>query len=115
MSAAITDPFIQQVRRRIRYAENCNHPELLGFWFELEAISIEQNPEQRWQAYLDQARLLFETYADELIAPHWRQHCLNQLYIPLCNLQKTASNDIQQQQLKTFMYELHITEQYLSA
>ena len=96
----------------IRYGKMPNRPDLISRWLTSHTI---ESAQQRchWQYYEHQFYLLLETIMDALIAIHWRQCCLDHLYIPLKQLQSLVVNAQQQRQLSALWHEFQLSTHYI--
>ena len=106
------NPSLRVLRNKIRYGTEPDNPTLIRLWFSLDA----PNPNCVFQIrrhFEAQFRLLLETVADELIPAHWRWLCLDNIYKPLCSLQKISDDEESELQLKRLFNELSITARYV--
>lgn len=114
---AIQTTAINNIRQKVRYAEDENNPQLLTFWLMAEhalftGSSMSNNDEARWLMYQGQFRLLLDVICDNLISQHWRELCLDNIYRPLTELNRISQCDATKKRLRHLWLELNITSQY---
>ncbi|MEW6992685.1 hypothetical protein AADZ84_00225 [Colwelliaceae bacterium MEBiC 14330] len=114
---AIQTTAINNIRQKVRYAEDENNPQLLTFWLMAEhalftGSSMNNNDEARWLMYQGQFRLLLDVICDNLISQHWRELCLDNIYRPLTELNRISQCDATKKRLRHLWLELNITSQY---
>jgi len=102
------------LKDKIRYAKEPDNPMLISLWLSAEDSKQDIGYEELnlQSHYQEQFYLLLETIADELIPVHWRRTCLDNIYKPICSLQRIAKNEKQQTQVQTLLHELSLTAQY---
>lgn len=105
---------ISTLKDKIRYAKEPDNPMLISLWFSVEEShrDIGNEDEDLQHHYQRQFYLLLEAVADELNPAHWRRVCLDNIYKPICSLQRIAKNEISQKQVKKLLQELTATCQY---
>lgn len=109
------EPFLDGLKEKVRHGTDADNPQVLSLWFLNEELLIANlNVSLRWQRYWQQALLLLEVYADDLVPKQWQILCLDNLYRPLMNLQRMACDMQQKQQLKHLIFEIRAIEQYRS-
>jgi len=86
---------INSIRKKVRYGEDENNPQILLFWLMAEqtlftSSDINTDDDERWQMYQAQFRLLLDVICDNLLPEHWRQLCLDNIYRPLIDLNRIS-------------------------
>lgn len=77
----------------IRYACTPDEPRVLhGYLNRLETEAASSSPSKKRAIYQRAYELLIETISDSLLPWHWRVLCLDQMYRPLCALEKLANS-----------------------
>ena len=108
----IQDPAINSLRGKIRQGLEADNPSLIALWLSMEEVELDYQHELRWPLYLAQYKLLLDTFADDLIVKHWRITCLDNICIPLSNLQRLVVSRQQTEQLRKLQHELRVTSHY---
>jgi hypothetical protein len=108
---------INSIRKKIRYAEDQENPQLLPFWLMAEQTLFTGsyfNGDQiaRQKMYQDQFRLLLDVICDNLLPRHWRELCLDNIYRPLTELNRISQCEASKKRLRHLWLELNITSQY---
>lgn len=106
------DPAINQLRHKIRYALEEDNPSLVMLWLSMEESVRSSDSSASWQLYCAQFKLLIDTLSDDLLPKHWRICALDNIYKPLCSLQRIANNSAQQQHLNKLYYELRVISNF---
>ncbi len=109
---SVQEPAINQLRYKIRYAKEENNPSLLSLWFSMEDSVMNDNSLECWKLYCAQFKLLIDTLSDDLLPQHWRMNCLNNIYKPLCSLQRIAISSDQLKHLNQLYYELRVVSNF---
>ncbi len=105
---------LEVLRDKIRFGTEPDNPALIRLWFSLDSPNPYQSSiSQLRQHHEEQFKLLLETVADELIPAHWRCLCLDNIYKPLCSLQKISNDEESELRLKRLFNELSITTRYV--
>lgn len=65
--------------------------------------------------YESQFRLLMEVVVDEILPPHWRCLCLDQIYKPLFAMRRLATDPNSEAYVRALQQELSITTRYVQA
>lgn len=60
---------------------------------------------QQYRLYYFAYGVLMDAICDDLIARHWREHCLNQLYLPLSQMRGIAKRIDQTEHFKALELE----------
>ena len=108
----IQDPAINQLRHKIRYALEEDNPALVTLWLSMEDSIKSAEASSCWQLYCAQYQLLIDTLSDDLLPTHWRVCALDNIYRPLCSLQRIATSQKQCQHLNKLYYELRVTSNF---
>ncbi|MGB1239151.1 MAG: hypothetical protein ACPG4U_13120 [Pseudomonadales bacterium] len=108
------DPAINNLRQKIRHGSEADNPSLIAMWLSMEELEFARHRGLRWALYCAQFRLLLDAFADDLVASHWRALCLDNIYRPLCSLQRQAFCEGRKAHIMRLQYELRITSQYFS-
>jgi len=105
---------LSTLKDKIRYAKEPDNPMLISLWLSAEEChqNIDHAKINRQSRYQEQFYLLLEAFADELNPAHWRCICLDNIYKPICSLQRIAKNEQEQIQIKKLLHELSLTSQY---
>lgn len=119
---------LARLRDKIRWGKEPNNPSLIAFWLAQENGAHEQQWQQgeqaaseqgkasllwRRQCYENQFTLLLETLVDELVAPHWRCLCLDNIYRPLQALKQISDTTHSEYQIQRLVRELAIQSRYV--
>lgn len=105
---------------KIRYGSEPDNPGLIRQWLDTEKnthlqedsifadlmLSNLATNDRNRLIYLTQFRLLLDTICDELIASHWRECCLDHIYLPLRKFEKLANTSNLQSLVRQMHYEL---------
>lgn len=106
-------PFSQQLRDKIRHAQEPDNPTLLMTWFNLEESECARcSQDQQWRRYKSSVELLLETFSDELNPAHWRALCLDNLVRPLGCLQRLVKDEQQTLELRCLLQEVSTLSHY---
>ncbi len=108
---------INNIRHKVRYAEDEDNPELLSFWLMAEQTLFTgsdtfNDEEARWQMYQGQVRLMLDVICDNLLPEHWRHLCLDNIYRPLTELNRLSQCEVSKDRLRQLWLELNITSHY---
>jgi hypothetical protein len=110
---------INNLRQKVRYAEDQYNPQLLALWLTEEKILFDTSDEQgsddaHWRIYQGQFILLLDAICDTLLPEHWRQLCLDNIYRPLINLNRISQCESSQQRLRNLWLELKMSGQHFN-
>lgn len=104
----------RQLRDKIRWGKEPDNPALIPLWLAQEDDGQETAPlPWRRQCYENQFILLLETLVDELVAPHWRCLCLDNIYRPLQSLKKISDCPQSDNQIQRLVHELAQQSRYV--
>lgn len=104
---------IDSLECRIRSGCQPDSPDLIHEYFSVgERLSCRRPKALKFKSRLRAFDTLLETICDPLVSRHWRQTCLNNIYIPLLWLQREAENDRQKQQVTEMYKELRVLSTY---
>jgi len=106
---------ITLLRKKIRYAEEENNPQMLTLWFVAEQALVEEDLNQLRRLYHAEFYLLLEVITDTLLPNHWRELCLDNIYRPLVELNRLSHCQSSKKQLRHLWLELSITSNYFQA
>ncbi len=109
---AVQTPAINNLRSKLRYAEDANNPQLMPLWLMSEETLIADDHSARWHLYCAEFYLLLDTITDNLLPMHWRQLCSDNIYRPLTDLSRISFCEDNKKQLRQFWLELNITSHY---
>jgi len=103
------------LRNKIRFGQEPDNPTLIWFWLDQENIvsSKESSSYEGRRQYEAQFRLLLDTVMDDLVAPHWRRTCLDNIYKPLCSLKRLSDSPESEQHLQLLFNEMSIHCRYV--
>lgn len=88
-------------------------PNLIYEYFRLgERLSCRRSKELRYKGRERAFKMLLETICDPLVSRHWRQTCLDNIYVPLLSLQREAESESQKQQVTKMYQELRVLSAY---
>lgn len=108
-------PCIKTLRKKIRFAEEPNNPQLICMWLKIEQVKMKNiSYEKQWAGYINEANFLLDTLSDELIPAHWRECCLNHIHIPLGCLHRLVSSKKDLLRLNQLMYEVRETSKFFN-
>ena len=106
---------LSNLKEKIRYGKEPDNPMLISLWLtEEERCRDIKNTQQDLSChYQAQFYLLLEAVADELNPAHWRRVCLDNIYKPICSLQRTAQTEVSRQKVQKLLQELAVTCEYV--
>ncbi|MDY7026310.1 MAG: hypothetical protein SVC26_08245 [Pseudomonadota bacterium] len=68
---------------------------------------------RQWSTYVQQAQLLIDTMADELIAKQWRCSCVNHMFRPMSSLKRLVRDDVSAMEFRRIEYEYLLNFEYI--
>lgn len=107
---------LSRLRKKIRYGEEPDNPDLLSYWFQLETTLAEKNfitTDSRRELFENQFALLLDALADELVPRQWRCLCLDNIYRPLGELKRLIRDPRQADRHRALLAELATTSRYV--
>ena len=106
------EPAINNMRHKIRYAQEADNPKLIALWLAMEYSLSPATKSSHWLLYVTEFHLLLDTLADDLLPNHWRRLCLDNINRPLAALRGMAYSNLNKQQLNQLFYELRTTSHF---
>lgn len=114
---------------KIRFASEPDNPSIIREWLSYPSETFDQaqlrtptaeSSDMAWfdyqrSVYQAQFRLLLDTVIDELIPSHWRECCLDHIYLPLAKLEKIATSTAHRTLINQMYYELQILTKHAEA
>lgn len=103
---------LEQLRRKIRNAEEPDNPALIQQWIGMESAPCGSPSEHRRRICISQFNLLLEVIADDCLPVHWRNACLDNINRPLYTLQHLADDYQSEAKVRHLFYELRVISHY---
>lgn len=100
---------------KIRFALEPENPGLLSEYLSHHAVRNDMTKTKHQQVLEEQFRLLLDTMADECLPVHWRQQCLDHIYMPLSALWRISDTEKNRTQVRQLFSELRIIGNYFTA
>jgi len=115
MVIGYSNPSLIALRNKIRFGQEPDNPTLICFWLDQESAnsSKESSSHESRRLYEAQFRLLLDTIMDDLVKPHWRRTCLDNIYKPLCSLKRLSDSQESEQHLQSLFNEMSVHCRYV--
>lgn len=91
---------LEIVRRKIRHGEEPDNPSLLSQMFDLDEKTACPSAMDKRLKFLNQFWLLFNAIQDPTNPSHWRELCLNNIHRPMNQLNRLATCDFSEWQVR---------------